>query len=137
MEQLDLFEVKKKKIKSKDKRKCKKCGIVKETSKDFHISMKSQYRVWYKKRCKICSNKDNIEATYIRKKNLHLYPSDNVCKMCKIKSPHPLNSDHCHIKETFRGWICRDCNLGLGLLGDNIKGVKMALRYLERSKNEH
>jgi hypothetical protein len=27
--------------------------------------------------------------------------------------------DHCHLSETFRGWICQPCNTVLGLVSDN------------------
>jgi len=38
--------------------------------------------------------------------------------------------DHCHDTGVFRGWLCNNCNLGLGLIGDNIEGVKKCLDYL-------
>ena len=44
--------------------------------------------------------------------------------------------DHCHETNQFRGWICRNCNTGIGNLGDNVEGLENAIRYLKRNK-EH
>ena len=33
-----------------------------------------------------------------------------------------------------RGLLCRDCNLGIGNLKDNINYLKSAISYLERGK---
>lgn len=37
--------------------------------------------------------------------------------------------DHNHNTNEFRGWICRECNIGLGLLGDC---VDVAIKNLQR-----
>jgi len=44
--------------------------------------------------------------------------------------------DHCHVTNQFRGWICRNCNTGIGNLGDNVEGLENAISYLKRNK-EH
>ena len=38
--------------------------------------------------------------------------------------------DHCHKTGKIRGILCTMCNKGLGLLGDNINGLKKAVQYL-------
>ena len=38
--------------------------------------------------------------------------------------------DHDHLTLEFRGFICRECNVGIGYLGDDINGVERALKYL-------
>jgi len=40
--------------------------------------------------------------------------------------------DHCHTTQEFRGWLCSDCNVAIGKLGDDTQGVLKALDYLER-----
>ena len=42
--------------------------------------------------------------------------------------------DHCHETGNFRGWICRNCNQGIGKLGDDVEGLVKALNYLLKFK---
>jgi hypothetical protein len=42
--------------------------------------------------------------------------------------------DHDHKTLKHRGWLCQQCNQGIGLLGDNLAGLKNAVRYLEESE---
>jgi len=42
--------------------------------------------------------------------------------------------DHDNDAELFRGYLCDLCNIGIGKLGDDIEGVKNAVRYLEMAK---
>lgn len=44
--------------------------------------------------------------------------------------------DHDHVTGRFRGWLCHNCNLGIGLLGDGELGLERALRYLRRQVEE-
>ncbi len=46
--------------------------------------------------------------------------------------PGKIHLDHDHTTGAFRGWLCNRCNLALGHLGDNIKGLERALAYLRR-----
>lgn len=40
--------------------------------------------------------------------------------------------DHCHKKKHFRGWLCRECNLGLGMFKDSIERLQRAIKYLRK-----
>jgi len=42
-----------------------------------------------------------------------------------------LELDHDHETNKPRGFLCQKCNKGLGLLGDCIKGIERALKYLQ------
>ena len=44
--------------------------------------------------------------------------------------------DHCHITNTPRGYLCNECNTGLGKLGDDLEGVQNALNYLKSSQGD-
>lgn len=44
-----------------------------------------------------------------------------------------LHLDHCHKTGKFRGWLCSECNTGLGKLGDDIGSLRKAIAYLERA----
>ena len=39
--------------------------------------------------------------------------------------------DHDHETNLFRGWLCDDCNLGIGKLGDNLEGIMRAVKYFK------
>lgn len=41
-----------------------------------------------------------------------------------------LYVDHCHDSGEIRGLLCPSCNTAIGLLGDNLEGVKLAVKYL-------
>lgn len=88
-------------------------------------------------RCKSCFAKYKREIRTIRK---DAPPKPEFCECCG----RPANSDDIYLrrrkvglvmdhdpgKKIFRGWLCTHCNTGIGLLGDNIEGLKRALDYL-------
>ena len=57
-------------------------------------------------------------------------------KLCECCREIPLYwiEDHDHKTNVFRGWICKSCDSGIKLLGDNLKGVVKAVMYLESVK---
>lgn len=55
------------------------------------------------------------------------------CQCCNKKTDK-LVYDHDHETEKFRGWICQQCNQGLGLLGDTIESIDLAKKYLIKSQ---
>lgn len=52
-----------------------------------------------------------------------------VCACCKTRLP--VDIDHCHRTNQLRGLLCRACNIGIGLLGDNVEGLMQAITYLK------
>ena len=61
-------------------------------------------------------------------------PSGTPCKCCNRLSK--LFCDHDHTTKQFRGWICKNCNAGMGLLGDSSQGCRQAAAYLDGVSNE-
>lgn len=64
------------------------------------------------------------------------YPAPDFCEAncgAKLVEGKGTHVDHCHTTGVFRGWICNRCNMGLGLLGDNVAGLRRMIVYLERS----
>lgn len=62
-------------------------------------------------------------------------PMPHRCECCGLSDlvfKKTLFLDHCHDTGKFRGWICDNCNLGIGRLNDNLEGVKKAVAYLEK-----
>lgn len=98
-----------------------------------------------KRKCRTCArNQSNLIKAL---KKVHPYPDDDyVCPICERHldevSQHGQTKlqnwvlDHCHDTETFRGWLCHHCNVGLGAFADDLSRVKNAVTYLERHLNE-
>ena len=42
--------------------------------------------------------------------------------------------DHCHDTNTFRGYICQNCNTGLGGFRDDLTIIERAVIYLKKHK---
>jgi Recombination endonuclease VII len=46
-----------------------------------------------------------------------------------------LHLDHDHLTNRFRGWLCQRCNMGIGQLGDDLRGIQRAAAYLQRGES--
>ena len=57
---------------------------------------------------------------------------NNKCKICEkeFQSKWDTVVDHCHTTNKVRGLLCRNCNLGIGLLKDNPEFLKRAILHL-------
>ena len=53
------------------------------------------------------------------------------CECC-FKTTDKLERDHVHGTLIFRGWACKNCNTGLGLFNDNLRGLLVGALYLEK-----
>lgn len=58
-------------------------------------------------------------------------PCPDRCESCARIAK--LRLDHDHVTGEFRGWLCNQCNTGLGLLGDDIIGIFLMSQYLARN----
>jgi hypothetical protein len=76
--------------------------------------------------CRTCVNKNASIVHQLKK--IYPYPKHSKCDCCSKKAK--LHLDHNYSNQKFRGWLCSECNTGIGKLGDNIVGLKRALRYL-------
>lgn len=143
----------------KEKKTCVKCGEAKEQSEFYVARRKSaKYKERFNNECKECEranrrqhyrdNKDRI-LDYHRKNNYGmskdeykemLLHQDGACAICKKqnrkkkkKGKEKLSVDHCHHTGEIRGLLCRKCNTGLGQFNDDIKLLKLAIKYLEKA----
>lgn len=61
-----------------------------------------------------------------------------LCALCKQeptgKRTKVLQVDHDHKTGKIRGLLCNECNTALGRLGDDVKGLNRALKYLKKSE---
>jgi hypothetical protein len=79
-------------------------------------------------------NKDKVWS-YVRKINgypLPTRPEAEWCECCGRLLESAPCLDHCHLTGVFRGWLCSQCNCGIGLLGDDIAGLNKAIAYLKK-----
>lgn len=77
-------------------------------------------------------SKERCEFKKLGIPEAYLKPAKN-CQICgKIKEDNgsELAFDHCHKMNVFRGWLCRTCNTGIGILGDDFDSVYRAAQYL-------
>ena len=81
-------------------------------------------------RCKICHKQQADIRRKLRKENPP--PKAGLCQICQTETERWV-LDHCHIEETFRGYICTSCNSGIGLLNDDPDILQRALHYLIKS----
>lgn len=66
--------------------------------------------------------------TTVEDVNNKILEQNGLCGVCD--EPKQLVIDHCHNSGNFRGMLCRDCNLALGLLRDKIDNLTRAINYL-------
>lgn len=59
----------------------------------------------------------------------------NRCKICKIEFADDKSAciDHCHKTGKVRGLLCKKCNSGIGMFGDDPEKVRKAHEYLMSS----
>jgi hypothetical protein len=78
-------------------------------------------------RCKECIKKEKKILSELKK----VAPKKpDQCECCKKPVEKKMCLDHYHDSCKFRGWVCTPCNVGIGLLGDNLDGVINAVNYL-------
>lgn len=142
-EQLKLFEVEFTQKNIDDGLECISCGLVQPIENYKSVYVKGNKRGEIKRTCKSCTRGHQFLIQQLRLENP--YPDkDYTCPICErdIAQVGRLGQprmqmwvlDHCHDTETFRGWLCSNCNTGLGGLKDNINRVTNALKYLKKHK---
>jgi hypothetical protein len=91
---------------------------------------------YYKNRPKVLSRSPIRRAARdrMRKYGLTLEEALSVdsqtCEICG--GNHLMSVDHDHETEMRRGWLCRSCNSGIALLGEDTQRLRAAIEYLER-----
>lgn len=99
-----------------------------------------------KRKCRSCKSGQQKVVRKLKKENE--YPDkDYCCPICERnmdeigKYGQPILStwvlDHCHDTDTFRGWLCSNCNTGLGGFKDDYSKISRAYDYLIRHRMKH
>lgn len=70
----------------------------------------------------------------------HLAAQGGTCKICRTalsmdklgqrKREGKPHVDHCHTTGAFRGILCTNCNIGIGMFRDNPLALSNAIKYL-------
>lgn len=82
--------------------------------------------------CVACQTKAVANAKNRLKKFPDATPKPDTCDCCG-RFAKQMVLDHQHDPERFRGWLCHNCNLAIGHLGDTLEGVMRAADYLRRT----
>lgn len=104
---------------------CRACHIQKPFDEFPFFSTKEAGR---KNTCRSCSQ----HLSQIRKKlkSQNRAPLPGPCPICGQHTDAWI-LDHCHFTDVFRGYICNNCNLGLGRFNDDARLLKRAINYLD------
>lgn len=120
-------------------KKCNKCN------KELPLSEFSKHSAsnYLRPECKKCNNNLSKQRSDLRK--IHGSPPENyICPICK-RTEQDISSgggnkstrwvlDHDHEHNTFRGWLCHNCNMGIGAFKDNIIILNNAIEYLKNNE---
>ena len=91
--------------------------------------------------CKEC-NKKIMASRKLARESAPPIPPDYCCPIClrpeiEVRGRGGRKSgswccDHDHVTGLFRGWLCHDCNRGIGALADNPDRILRVLDYLKK-----
>jgi hypothetical protein len=110
---------------------CAQCGEIMTVHNRVNKSVSKRGKQYYMSRCRTCIDESETILRRLKKDNPQP-PAGTPCACCKRIDK--LFCDHDHSTKEFRSWICRNCNSGIGLLGDSEEGLRQALAYLERAR---
>ena len=112
---------------------CRDCGDLLTEQNRTMKSVSKKGKTYYLNRCKPCIVEADSILRTLKKQNPQP-AAGTPCACCgRIDK---LFCDHDHATGKFRAWICRQCNSGIGLLGDSEQGLRQALAYLERARSK-
>lgn len=108
---------------------CSKCG---------QLKWDSEFPSEHETRCKHCRRDEDWKRRYgiTPQQYLAMYnKQDGCCAICKRDiGDDYLAVDHDKITGKVRGLLCRNCNVGIGMLGEDISNLMRAIQYLEESE---
>ena len=108
---------------------CRDCGDLLTEDTRVMKSVSKKGKQYYLNRCKPCL----VESDVLLRTLKTQHPGRKAGTPCACcKRVDRLYCDLDHATKLFPGWVCRQCNAGMGLLGDSEEGLKQALAYLER-----
>tara|TARA_Y100000114_G_scaffold91719_1_gene85194 strand:- start:337 stop:783 length:447 start_codon:yes stop_codon:yes gene_type:complete len=139
MNQLSLFSTEEI-LKVENGKTCTKCDKYLPFSAFQEDAKYVSGKIKLRRECKECRNHSKYIAKKLREEE-GPPPDDYVCPICNKNSNSTINGneyqgtwvlDHCHITETFRGYLCYKCNKALGMFEDNTEYLNKAVNYLNK-----
>ena len=108
-----------------EERRCRRCG---ETKDILAFGINNTFPSGIKRRhtCNVCRKHQCAVRVKLRRE--HGSPPNVPCPICE--RPLRLFMDHDHDTDQFRGWLCNDCNNGMGKFGDSPVMLQRAIDYL-------
>ena len=117
--------------KKDDVQECKECHRILSLSSFTTHTLKADGAWHLHKICRECKTMIQFERRRITR---NAPPKPDRCDCCHTNKK--LQIDHIHGTPIFRGWVCRNCNTGIGAVGDTLEGVLRAAIYLEKDKSK-
>ena len=118
--------------KETDMQGCKECHKILPSTAFTTHTLRVDGAYFLQKICRECHTVVSKEQRDVRKM---APPKPDHCDCCH-KKVEKLQIDHIHGTLIFRGWVCRNCNTGIGAVGDTLEGVLRAAVYLEKDKSK-
>ena len=114
---------------------CSKCGKTFPLTPKFfdrNQSTNTGGKKYFRPECKACTKRASQGCRQAKKLagNPDRPALGCPCHRCG-RTDKKLVFDHCHETLAHRGWLCDNCNRAMGMLGDNIKGMELAIKYLK------
>lgn len=79
-----------------------------------------------------CNSHKHRHARYgLSDKEMEAFDRGVCCAIC---GGHASVVDHCHVSGAVRGYLCQQCNLGLGHFRDNPGVMANAISYLRKAE---
>ena len=110
---------------------CKECHLIFPITAFTTKYLRIDGAYFLKTICRECHSIANKESRDVLKK---APPKPDNCDKCHKNKK--LELDHIHGTTKVRGWLCRNCNSGVGILEDTLEGVLRGAIYLEKDKSK-
>jgi hypothetical protein len=111
---------------------CQKCGPVGVIKKrNSHGGFRYLCRVSQQKWKGRGKTLKSVNVTY-NQYDEYLYSIGRMCEICGCAVRDKVCVDHCHSSLKFRGILCNNCKVAIGLMKDDLEILRHAISYLKR-----